>query len=337
VPPAVLVVARAAQPAQPDGGASPGEQARSLVDAVAKANWAEMAAHAAVIVLIVVLAAVAARFARREVRRYVSRATARGLAKFQDPAKQTRVKLRSETLGGVMGDVARGVIWVLALFAVLGEIGVELGPLVAGAGIAGVALGFGAQSLVKDFFSGFFILLEDQFGVGDVITVTSEVAGVVEDISLRVTRLRSLDGTVWFVPNGEIHYLGNKSKEWARALVDFEVAYGEDVREVTEVIREVSHALRKDQEVGPKILEDAEILGVEVLGESGVTIRTFLKTLPLEQWAVARRFRQEVKSEFDARGIEIPFPHRKLIVEDGRPREVAPPPGGSTAADETGT
>ncbi len=293
------------------------EQLTSLAQWVRSINWIAVAIRAIAAALILLGAFVLTRVARRAVHRWVSRATVRGIQRVGNQAAMARAELRAQTLGDVMADVVSLLIWVLAVFTALGQIGVQLGPLIAGAGIAGIALGFGAQSLVKDFFSGFFILLEDQFGIGDVIQIEPEVAGRVEEISLRVTRLRSLDGTVWFVPNGEIRYLANKSKEWARALVDFEVAYGEDVEEVCGVIREVADRLRRDDEIGPKILEDVEILGVEMLGESGVTIRTYLKTLPLEQWAVARRFRQDTKAEFDRRGIEIPFPHRKLVIEDG--------------------
>ncbi len=270
------------------------------------------------------MALLAIRYGRRGVRRYVSRATARSMAKFADSGKHSRAALRAETLGNVMSDVLTLSVWVLAVFAILGELGVDLAPLIAGAGIAGVAIGFGTQSLVKDFFSGFFMLLEDQYGVGDVITVTQEVAGQVEDISLRVTRLRALDGTVWFVPNGEIRYLGNRSKEWARALIDVQVAYGEDVEEVMQVIRDVGAFLRRDETLGPKILEDIEILGVENLADSGVVVRCYIKTLPLEQWEVGRRFREQVKRAFDARNIEIPVPHRKIMVQDG---SVRPGPG----------
>lgn len=260
-------------------------------------------------------ALVLAHVARRGVRRWVTRVTARGLAKGGGPARELRAQLRATTLGDVTADVVTVAIWLIAIFTALGQVGVRLGPLLAGAGIVGAALGFGAQSLVKDFLSGFFILLEDQFGIGDVVKVTDQVSGAVEDVSLRVTRLRAMDGTVWFVPNGEIRYLGNLSKEWSRALVDFDVAYGEDVDEVIDVIRDVADRLRTDPEIGPKILEDVEILGVEQLAESSVKLRTYMKTLPLEQWTVMRRFRKDVKAAFDARGIEIPLPHRKLILE----------------------
>ncbi|HEX2026679.1 MAG TPA: mechanosensitive ion channel family protein [Nitriliruptorales bacterium] len=319
----VLLVLQTTQPAE-----EAVQRITSLTEWVRSINWIAVATRLITALLVIVVAFLASRVARRGVRRWVSGATARGLGKTGD-ARAARAELRATTLGDVMADAVSVVIWFLAVVTALGQIGVDLRALLAGAGIAGIAIGFGAQNLVKDFFSGFFILLEDQYGVGDVITVDEQgqVGGIVEDISLRMTRLRSLDGTVWFVPNGEIRYLGNRSKEWARALVDFDVAYGENPTDVMAVIREVAAHLRRDDEIGPKILEDVEILGVERLGESGITIRTFIKTLPLEQWAVSRRFRQEVKQAFDELGIEIPFPHRKLIIEDGsRSRPAAPTP-----------
>lgn len=311
----------AAQPSPADDQAIE-RTGTGLIDALSAGNWGDVATHLVSIALIVLAAGVAVYFARRGMRRYVSRATARGLGKVKDPARHTRAQLRAETLGNIMADIATATIWVVAVFVVLGEIGVSLAPLLTGAGIVGLAIGFGAQSLVRDFFSGFFILLEDQFGVGDIIQLEGDVGGLVEDISLRVTRLRALDGTVWFVPNGEIRYLGNMTKEWARALVDFQVAYHEDIDEVIEVIRTVAAQLREDDELADKILEDLEILGVEQLGDSGVVIRTYLKTLPLDKWRVARRFRQEAKRAFDERGIEIPFPHRKLVVADEEVRRL---------------
>lgn len=265
--------------------------------------------------LILIAAYGLARWARRSVQGWVSRSTARTLARGGD-AREMRAELRAETLGAVMAQTATILVWTIAFITALGQLGVQLAPLIAGAGIAGLAIGFGAQQLVRDFFAGFFILLEDQYGVGDAIVVNPEVVGTVEEVSLRVTRLRSLDGTVWFVPNGEIRQLGNRSKEWARALVDIEVAYGEDIDEVGAIISQVSAKLRRDPEMSPKILEDVEILGVEMFGESGITIRTYIKTLPLEQFLVSRRFRQELKAAFDELGIEIPFPHRKLVFAD---------------------
>lgn len=296
-----------------------------LIDALTASDWVDVGIRAGVIVAIFVVAAIATRAARRAVQRYVSRATARSMARFADAPGRTRIELRARTLGGVMGDVTSVVIWVVAIFAALGQFGLDLGPFLAGAGIVGVAIGFGAQSLVRDFFSGFFILLEDQFGVGDVVSITQEVSGQVEDISLRVTRLRSLDGTVWFVPNGEIRYLGNRSKEWSRALVDFPVALGTDIDAAMAAIREASATLRADEDLAPKILEDVEILGVEQMaGDTGITIRCYIKTLPLEQWAVSRRFRQEVKRVFDARDIGLAVPYRRIISDGDDTRARTP-------------
>jgi moderate conductance mechanosensitive channel len=291
----------------------------AIVDQLAEADWLAVAGRGLGIIVVLVFAAVTSRYVRRAVRAWVSRSTARALEKPSD-ARSMRAELRAETLGAVMSDTARFLIWAIALVTALSLATIPVAPIIAGAGIAGIAIGFGAQSLVRDFFAGFFIILEDQFGVGDVIAVNPEVSGRVEEISLRMTRLRSLDGTVWFIPNGEIRQVGNRSKEWARALVDVEIAYGENVDDVVPVIQQIGRKLRADPELGPKILEDIEILGVEQLGSSGVVIRTYFKTLPLEQFTVARRLRQEVKRAFDDIGIEIPFPHRKIVFEDEHTR-----------------
>ncbi len=315
---------------------TPTDPAQQVVERVSDVAWWFGIVNSATRAAIVLVAAfVLARLAKRGVRRWVSRATVRSLSRM-DETRRMRAELRAKTLGDVMADSTRVVIWTLAVITALGQFGIALGPLIAGAGIAGVALGFGAQSLVKDFFSGFFILLEDQYGVGDVVQVDPDVSGRVEDITMRVTRLRSLDGTVWFVPNGEVRFLGNRSKEWARALVDFQVSYGSDLDDAMEVIRDAAAELRQSEEIGPKILEDVEILGVEMLGDSGVTIRTFIKTQPLEQWTVSRHFRREVKRGFDARGIEIPFPHRKLIIADGRIPRQRPDGPGAVVSSESG-
>jgi small conductance mechanosensitive channel len=192
---------------------------------------------------------------------------------------------------------------------VLGELGINLGPLLAGAGILGIALGFGSQSLVRDFLSGMFILIEDQFGVGDIVSLDMQTDGVVEAVSLRSTRVRSVDGTLWHVPNGEIRRVGNMSQHWSRALLDIEVAYSTDLEQAQAVIREVAEAYWKED---PAVLDQPEVWGVEAFGASGITIRLVVKTTPSEQWRVSRALRQRLKSAFDSAGIEIPFPQQTV-------------------------
>ncbi len=214
-----------------------------------------------------------------------------------------RASQRIEALTTVLRSVVTVLIGGMALLLILGEVGIDLAPLLAGAGIVGVALGFGSQTLVKDFLSGMFILVEDQFGVGDIVDLGPGVAGAVEAVSLRTTRLRAVDGTVWHVPNGEIRRVGNKSQLWSRALLDIEVTYGTDVDLASEIIKREADVVWKASE---QVLEEPELWGIEDLGPTGVVIRLVVKTTPSDQWAIARELRARIKAAFDREGIEIP-------------------------------
>jgi small conductance mechanosensitive channel len=220
-----------------------------------------------------------------------------------------RAEQRIEALASVLRSVASFTIMAVAAVMILGELGVELGPLIAGAGIIGVALGFGSQSLVRDFLSGIFILVEDQFGIGDIVNLDGTTSGVVEAVSLRTTRLRAVDGTVWHVPNGEIRRVGNMSQHWSRALLDIEVAYATDLSRAQDVIRDVAHAVWDED---GHVLEEPEVWGVEELGAHGVVIRLVVKTTPSEQYRVSRALRERLKVAFDEEGIEIPFPQQTI-------------------------
>jgi moderate conductance mechanosensitive channel len=222
-----------------------------------------------------------------------------------------RSEQRVEALATVLRSAASVVIWTIATFLVLGQFGVDLGPLIAGAGIVGVALGFGSQSLVKDFISGIFILIEDQFGVGDLVDL-GEATGTVTAVSLRTTRLRAIDGTVWHVPNGEIRRVGNKSQHWSRALLDIQVAYGTDIPAARAVIKQVADALWN--EWPDTIIEEPEVWGVEDLGPNAIDIRMALKTKPSEQFEVGRELRERIKAAFEREGIEIP--NQNLVMAD---------------------
>jgi len=224
-----------------------------------------------------------------------------------------RAAARAQTIGLVLRSSASIVIYVLAILTALSEIGIDLAPLIAGAGIAGVALGFGAQSLVKDFLSGIFMLIEDQYGVGDVIDV-GEATGTVEVVNLRTTKLRAVDGTVWHVPNGEIRRVGNMSQQWARALLDVQVAYDTDIDRAQQVVKEVADGLWHEDTWRTDILEEPEIWGVESLAASGIAIRLVVKTQPGRQWAVSRELNRRIKDRFDVEGIEIPFPQQVMWV-----------------------
>jgi moderate conductance mechanosensitive channel len=220
-----------------------------------------------------------------------------------------RATQRIEALATVLRSIISVVVALVAALMVLGELGVNLAPLLAGAGILGIAIGFGSQALVKDFLSGFFILVEDQFGVGDIVDLEPGVAGTVEAVSLRTTHLRAVDGTVWHVPNGEIRRVGNMSQHWSRALLDIDVAYGTDLAHAREVIKRVVDEIWRDS---PHVLEEPDLWGVENLGPHAVTLRLVVKTTPSEQYQVSRQIREQLKGAFDDEGIEIPFPQQTV-------------------------
>ena len=233
-----------------------------------------------------------------------------------DPVGAARRAQRAKTIGSLLDSIATFVIWIIAALMVLGELHINIGPLIAGAGIVGIAFGFGAQNLVRDFLSGIFMLIEDQYGVGDIIDA-GPATGTVESISLRTTRLRDVNGVVWHVPNGQISRIGNKSQQWSRALIDVDVAYDTDLERASGVIKDVADGLHHDETFGPMILEDPEVWGVERLGADGVSIRLVVKTTPSDQFKVARELRARLKTCFDEAGIEIPFPQRVIWHRDG--------------------
>lgn len=242
------------------------------------------------------------------------------------PGALTAQEQRTRTLIGLLRSVGRVVIFIIFLFMFLSAIGLDLGPLLAGAGVVGLAISFGAQSLVKDVISGLFILIENQFGVGDVIRIGS-VSGAVERMTLRVVVLRDVHGVVHIVPNGEIKLVSNLTRTWARVVLDVGVAYKEDTDRVVAVMREVGRELWDDENWRPLLIEPVEVPGIESFTDSAVTIRITAKTLPLKQWDVARELRRRLKRRFDAENIEIPFPHQKLVWEGAE----GPPQVTSTA------
>ncbi len=227
--------------------------------------------------------------------------------------RNKRAKQRAETLGTALTSAAGLVIWTLAGLMVLGEVGISLAPLIAGAGIAGIAFGFGAQSLVRDVITGVFIMIEDQYGVDDVVDL-GEAVGTVEAVGLRTTRVRDLRGSLWFVPNGEITRVANMSQLWARAILDIEVAYETDISHASEVILDVAKSLWEEQLEDATVLEEPVVMGVQELGASGVVIRLAVKTDPSEQWFTSRLLKQRIKDRFDEEGIDIPYPHRTVIL-----------------------
>lgn len=268
------------------------------------------------IVVVIVVAFLLTRIVDRSIERFAT--------KLMDEAEESahvrgielgaRARQRTFTVGSVLTSVAHVVIWVVVALVVLGELNINLAPLIASAGVAGIAFGFGAQSLVRDFLAGIFFLIEDQFGVGDVVDLGPSfgVIGVVEEVTLRTTRLRDVDGVQWIIPNGEIRQLGNASQTWSRAVLDFGVSYDTDIDHAMEVIGNTLRARWEEGVDVSRIIEEPLIQGVQSFDADAVTIRALVKTQPAAQYAVARELRALIKHAFDAEGIEIPFPQRTV-------------------------
>jgi small-conductance mechanosensitive channel len=255
----------------------------------------------------------------------------------QKAERSQRVKQRAGALGAVLRSLASIIVYAVAIIMVLGEFDISLGPLLAAAGVAGVALGFGAQSLVRDFLSGIFILIEDQYGVGDIVDL-GEAIGTVEEVTLRITRVRDVHGTLWHVPNGEIRRVGNQSQLWARVILDVEVAYDTEIAKASAVIKEVADTLWHEGVATAPILEEPEIWGVENFGPDAIVLRLAAKTEPGSQWALSRELRARLKRAFDEHGIEIPFPQRTVWLHgegEGALHGGAADGAGATVDDET--
>ena len=334
-------------------GTNPGWFCESVWDA---SNGNQLLAETADWLISVILILLAAWILSQIARRYLGRVVARIVAPDKamaarqiqrlgdratslvaDPIGFTTIDPRREarlqSISLVVGSTASVLIWSIAIITALGEVGLDLAPLIAGAGIAGVALGFGAQSLVKDCIAGLFMLLEDQYGVGDVVDL-DEATGVVEKISLRTTVLRGVDGTVWHVPNGVVSRVGNKSQLWSVALVDVNVAYDCDLAAARAVILECASELAASDEWSALVLDPPQLLGVEALGADGITIRLTIKVEPGAQWGLQRALREALKAALDGAGIEIPFPQRTIWV---RHNDGAPDDTGSSGTDPFGT
>lgn len=253
----------------------------------------------------------------------VKRAMARFRRLYEGTLPSPAQVKRADTLTHVVGDVARVVILGVGGMMLLSEVGVDLKPLLAAAGLGGLAIGFGGQSLVKDVISGFFILLEDSIRVGDVVEVAG-VSGVVEEVKLRTITLRDLSGNVHIVPNGVIDKVKNMTKLYSYAVFDVGVAYREDVDEVMELLKAIADELQADPAFKGDMLEPLEMLGVDQFADSAVVIKCRIKTQPAKQWLIGREMNRRIKKTFDAQGIEIPFPHRTIYWGD--PKQGTPPP-----------
>jgi small conductance mechanosensitive channel len=347
-PVTVMLAQAGGRPADEIAACGPADEASSVCLAIYRATHNEFLAAVAdtvivkpaKVLLIIFLAFVATRFIGRAIRRFVKGMSGEKvqhrLGSFRrhapaallktEQAESARAAQRAETIGALLRSIASFTVWVVAALMVMGELGLNLGPLIAGAGIVGVAFGFGAQNLVRDFITGIFMLVEDQYGVGDIIDA-GPASGTVEAVSLRTTRLRDDDGIVWHIPNGTIQRIGNKSQKWSRALLDVDVAYDTDVDFAGEVIKRTLDDIAKSEKWSDVILEEPEVWGAEDLGPDGITIRLVVKTLPSAQFKVARHVRARIKASFEEAGIEIPFPQRDIWDRSGDGGESKEQPG----------
>ncbi len=245
------------------------------------------------------------------IRSALKRLEARLVTNATNGEPPSEAQKRAETLVRLLRQGVIIMLWVVGLLIILRELGVDITPILASAGILGLAVGFGAQNLVRDVISGFFIILENQVRVGDVAIVNG-TGGLVEAVNFRTIVLRDLSGTVHVFPNGTITTLANMTNEWSAYVFEIGVAYKEDVDRVMALMKEIGTELHQDEYFGPLMVEDIEIFGVDAFGDSAVTIKGRLRTLPIKQWEVGREYRRRLKHAFDREGIEIPFPHRSI-------------------------
>jgi len=266
--------------------------------------------HGILILVIILLSYLAYKITQVIMPRIIERSiTVRGKGRR---AREELAK-RSKTLSGVLTTTIGAVIVIIAVFMILSEVGVDITPLLAGAGVVGIAIGFGAQSLIRDLLSGLFIMLEDQYSKGDVVQIAG-IWGLVEEINLRRTVMRDLDGAVHSIPNGEVKTASNYTKEWSRVNLNIPVAYGEDLDHVIEVINRVGEELAKDEYFGPMIIGAPKVLRVDNFGDSAIEMKVLGETKPIKQWDVMGELRKRIKKTFDEEGIEIPWPHVKLYL-----------------------
>ena len=275
---------------------------------VEQVNWETLMFSTLRVLAILVAAWIGLKIIRRVMRNMEQHLIDRAQ---KDPMAPMEQQKRVETLVRLVRQAVIIVVWVMVLLVLLREFGVDIAPILASAGIVGLAVGFGAQNLVRDVISGFFMILENQVRVGDVAIVNG-TGGLVEKINFRTIVLRDLAGVVHVFPNGTINTMANLTTEWSAYVFDIGVAYKEDVDRVMELMRQVGKELREDETFGPMMVDDVEVFGVDNFADSAVIIKGRLKTKPIKQWDVGREYRRRLKYRFDAEGIEIPFPHRSL-------------------------
>lgn len=303
--------------------------------------WLGVPARVLMILLIAVVASAAIRLIIRRITRGIEKGTRSRVIRKLDSGRpqwvedaglaRKRQAQRAQTVGSVLASVLTLTIWAVALLMIVSELGFNIAPVLASAGIAGVALSFGAQSLVKDYLSGIFMVAEDQLGIGDVVDL-GEASGVVEDVGLRVTQVRDVQGTLWHVRNGEILRVGNQSQGWARAVLDIPLPYDGDLDAMIECLTNTLANLREDATVGEFVLGDPEVWGVEALTGESVTVRVVVKTAPSEQWAVSRVMRVRVKKMLDAAGLSVPLVNQTMVRGGGN---LYAPPADAAPTDQT--
>lgn len=271
-------------------------------------QWEDIVSAGLRILLILILVWIGTGILRKLLQRLEKVLVARGQAEGEIPTESTK---RAETLVKLLRQGVIILLWIMAGLLILGQLHVDIGPILASAGVVGLAVGFGAQNLVRDVIAGFFMILENQVRVGDVAVING-TGGLVEKVNFRTIVLRDLSGVVHTFPNGTINTLANMTREWSAFVIEIGVAYKEDTDKVVEVLKQVGVELRQDAHYGALIVEDVEIFGVDKFADSAVVIKGRIKTVPIKQWDVGREYLRRVKKAFDQAGIEIPFPHRSL-------------------------
>jgi small conductance mechanosensitive channel len=269
-------------------------------------NWQQLANDLIEVAIIIAVSIAVYQAVKLIVKRVVARQVDE-----EDPLVRRMREQRTQTLASLFTNVAFVVVVTITMLTVL-SVFINIGPLLASVSVVGLAISFGAQSLVKDIISGTFILIEGQFGIGDVVRI-GETGGLVEKMTLRTTVLRDLHGAVHVIPNGEIKLVSNLTKSWSRAVIDVSVAYAEEVDRVIDMLRRIARELQADPQWAALLLEPPEVLGVENLTETGVTVRMMAKTLPLKQWEVSRELRRRVKKHFEDEGVELPQSRVRMI------------------------
>ena len=297
--------------------------------------WLDKPLRVAVLVIAAIIVSAVVRLVIRKVTRGIARGTQSRIVKKLDRGRprwvqdsglaSQRQSQRASTIGSVLSSVSTVVIWAVAILMIVSELGYNVAPVLASAGIAGVALSFGAQSLVKDYLSGIFMVAEDQLGIGDSVDL-GEAVGTVENVGLRVTQVRDVKGTLWHVRNGEILRVGNQSQGWARCVLDIPVPYDTNIDLVADMIEHEALLVRDDPDVGPSIVADPEVWGVENISGESITIRLAVKTAPLEQWDVARVMRVRIKKMLDRDGLRIPLAHQVTVRAGSEPETFADAP-----------